>query len=647
MAVLTVRHYNDTIESFIKNITDSEKSYYVFVGKPTAWPDEQNPPAANGSVDSFDKSVFKDLVYGKKLTNFDVVYMLPRYDWVSGTVYTRYDQDDETIFEKNFFVINDKREIYKCINNNNNGPSTIKPDLPLPYSTFDTADGYTWKYMYTIDINYHEKFSTKDFIPIAANSIGGTYDTNVRGNTVGGTIDAIIVNPLTANEVYNAYHNDFVTAVVNNYVVQLSANASPLKDHYTESALYLKTGWGAGQYSKIQSYNGLTKQVFLYEPIETYEQMEIENISNPQNIVVGQTVAQYSDIIYFNYDTGTFNIGDILYQSNSFATGTIVSVNSTSFRVTKDSNINFNLNLPILPTSQAGVQRTVGTVSVTSGCTVVTGVGTVFKDSANTANSQYQLNQYIKIGNGVVANNNIRRIVSIASNTSLTVDVPFANTLTGNTHFYMPTAAIPTSIQTSESNGIITDVNLNSVTLLVTNSNNMSESFIPGEKVTMVDNNDVSQLANGTVSFSNSSTVILNNVQGPSFQSGFKLFGSSSNLKASINTVAISSRLSVRNPKGKFLSGFGLKIKDTANGSLTVSNAIAKSSLTVPNEMTEYIISPKVNIYGDGNGALAYAIINAVSNTIQSIAVINTGSNYTFANISFSANLQTITQKFL
>ena len=51
MAVLTVNQIIDNIDSFIANIKKLSKSYYLFVGKPTPWTDDANPPAANASVE--------------------------------------------------------------------------------------------------------------------------------------------------------------------------------------------------------------------------------------------------------------------------------------------------------------------------------------------------------------------------------------------------------------------------------------------------------------------------------------------------------------------------------------------------------------------------------------------------------------------
>lgn len=642
MAVLTIKHYNDSIDSFVKNITDSSKSYYIFIGKPDPWPDEQNPPAANTSIHEYQQTIYDDLVYGKKIGQYDVAYMIPKHVWTSNTIYDRYDQNDANLYTKKFYVVTDKREVYKCINNNYNNPSSVKPDLPLPYSSFNTSDGYTWKYMYTIDINYNGKFTTNDYIPIAANSIGSTYDVNVRGNTVNGTIDAIIVN--YGGENFQTYTSGFLKAFVNNNVVQLANNASQYNNFYTDSTIYLKSGFGSGQLRKISSYNGLTKQIGVTTPFESYRYFELTGINGINNINAGQTVTQRFENLAVNFISGYFNNGDTIIQtddsnnSNNFAIGTIVSSNSTTIKVVTTTPNSFLTYAPVYVSSQAGIQRLIGDVYVTSGSNTVTGVSTVFKDVANTANSQYQVGQYIRVGNN--ANTNIRRITSIASNTSLQVDYPFNVTLVANTHYLMPVAANPTSVTISQANGVITNLNLTGVQLNISNVSILGLNFFVGEIATMVDSANVSQLANGTVAYSNSSTVILSNVQGPSFQSGYFLLGSSSLQKANIDFVTSNPNITVSDPRGEFINGQILYFRPTANLSQSIANATLVSSYIIPNELTEYVISPTVEIDGDGDGAIAYTIVNAQSNSIGSVVVVNTGSGYTYANINIVANNQ-------
>lgn len=63
----------------------------------------------------------------------------------------------------------------------------------------------------------------------------------------------------------------------------------------------------------------------------------------------------------------------------------------------------------------------------------------------------------------------------------------------------------------------------------------------------------------------------------------------------------------------------------------------------IPNSTSQWEISPQVIIEGDGTSANAIAIINTVSNSVSSIAMINRGSGYTYANVSITGNTSIVT----
>ena len=716
MAILTIKHYNDIIDSFINNVKSSNKAYYVFVGKPDSWDDDAHPPTANGSVYSYEQTVYDDMIYGKKISNTDISYMVPRYNWVTNTVYDRYDQYDGDLYDKNFFVVTDNMSVYKCIFNNYGEPSTIKPYLTSSAGTFSTGDGYVWKYMYTIDSNSNSLFSSTSYIPVIENN-------NVQSNAVSGTLDYVVVE--NGNSNFQTYTNGYFTAVVNSTCVQLSNSASFFNNFYSNSSIYLKTGFGAGQIRKIGNYNGASKQLIVYEPFDIKENIELSNINNQQNIINGTEVKQNFTKIYYTYLKGYYQLGDVLTQtdtSNSnYSTGIIVSANSTYVEVFQTSQNNFAINYPIFNASYPGTLKT-GTVTITAGNNYVVDSNVVSTTSFST---DYNVNDYIKIGQ---SNANIRRITGIypsvtrtfnantavdnandfialspqtyanndrvtyivspgntaisglANNTQYYIvqanstgvilassssganiditassisetghslirrayvitDNAFNNSLVANTHYSIPYALNPTSITFSQANGIVSDTNLNSNKLSISNSVYTGINFIVGEIVTMVDVNNISQSVTGFATYANSSSIIIDNVDGL-FVSGYYILGSSSNQKAYIDSVLLNPNITISNPIGTLVSGRSVSFINPTDNVTEVANATITSHYFIPNEQTEYIISPTVNINGDGNGAQGYSLVNSSINSISSIVMINNGIGYTKADISLEANSQ-------
>ena len=56
------------------------------------------------------------------------------------------------LYDANFYVMNSERNVYKCLDNNNNDSgSTVEP-TGTDTIVLSTADGYKWKYMYTLSL---------------------------------------------------------------------------------------------------------------------------------------------------------------------------------------------------------------------------------------------------------------------------------------------------------------------------------------------------------------------------------------------------------------------------------------------------------------------------------------------------------------
>src|SRR6056300_1761866 len=81
------------------------------------------------------------------------------------TVYSMYRDTDEDMYDRQFYVLTNEYNVYKCLYNNKGGASTVKP-TGFSTSSFTTSDGYTWKYMYTISLGDANKFLTSVHMPV-------------------------------------------------------------------------------------------------------------------------------------------------------------------------------------------------------------------------------------------------------------------------------------------------------------------------------------------------------------------------------------------------------------------------------------------------------------------------------------------------
>ena len=249
-------------EQMVESISERDNTvYYSFVGdnvtEGTTLGDISQPTSSNRDINI---NTFRNMIFGKKLTKADMKIMIKRYNWTSGTVYTQYDDIDQDIYSKNYFVVVDEaafKHVYKCLYNNNGAPSTVEPLFgEVKYDSalyvegddyYETTDGYQWKYMFSIDSNTFTKFSTENYIPVVANN-------TVETNAINGSLDVVKIE--SAGKFYNNYTSgQFTVADIkvqgNPLYYKLPYTAGTAENFYGNTIIVLTEGTGAGQYSRI------------------------------------------------------------------------------------------------------------------------------------------------------------------------------------------------------------------------------------------------------------------------------------------------------------------------------------------------------------------------------------------------------------
>lgn len=173
---------------------------YCFLSKVDIWADEINPPVPFQSQKEL-KRVMKNMFVAKKINSSDMSPITERNDWTTGTVYDYYDDnadmfvaDELGIKTKKFYIRNRYDQVFKCLWNNNGAASTFEPYFePGTYNKnkiYQAADGYKWKFMYTISAGDKLKFMDSAWIPVPLNS---TYPNPVASTAGTGSIDVINV----------------------------------------------------------------------------------------------------------------------------------------------------------------------------------------------------------------------------------------------------------------------------------------------------------------------------------------------------------------------------------------------------------------------------------------------------------------------
>lgn len=246
------------------NLPDDKKKYiYVVLGRQLPWNTgtEVAPTPKTTEADLF--NLYKTGIYAKLVTFENSSIVVERNDWTANTVYNTY------LSENNFYVKNSKDQVFKCLSNVSVGTiSTDEPQLTLSTSSLEepfiqTADGYKWKYLYTISSVQKQKFMDANWMPVSVNKF-------VRASAVPASIDVVTVTN-SGNNYIDGSTQDIITVVGDGSGAILKANvvSGQVRDiviqdrgqNYTTANLIIQdvsggTGSGASAVVSIAPHDG-------------------------------------------------------------------------------------------------------------------------------------------------------------------------------------------------------------------------------------------------------------------------------------------------------------------------------------------------------------------------------------------------------
>jgi len=230
--ILTTKFKSDTTRLFINSLASDE--YYLFVSAIN----EFDP-----SNSSFSKNEFLEkTLFGKKILNEDIHFMIKYYPWQKGLVYEEYD-DREDLTEKKFYAVvgpndNDTGDyrVYKCLNNNDSAEVSSPPnyDAAQVDQIYETADGYVWKYIYRLTDLEFEAYNALGYIPLV-----GEFDVNPAVVSGGVISDIVVENPLDNSgyvvETGGMIGSPFSSGVM---IVDPFTTWSPIANYYVGQYIY-------------------------------------------------------------------------------------------------------------------------------------------------------------------------------------------------------------------------------------------------------------------------------------------------------------------------------------------------------------------------------------------------------------------------
>ena len=198
-AIITNKFRIHNSEQFQEAFSEaSGNTFYLGIGRPQAFATSTRGdgrtnnegtdllPVTPADNENTQNSTYDDLLACKKVSSTNVGFVIPRRNWTTGTVYDYYRHDygeyitgtttvqtstsgAATLYDATFYVLTAARNVYKCLDNNNGANSTIEP-TGTSTTILATADGYKWKYMYTLTAAQQSDFLSVDFMATSTNA---------------------------------------------------------------------------------------------------------------------------------------------------------------------------------------------------------------------------------------------------------------------------------------------------------------------------------------------------------------------------------------------------------------------------------------------------------------------------------------------
>ena len=390
-AIITDKFRIHNAEQFSEAFTEaSGNTMYLGIGRPQAFATKTRAdsrtenegsdvapitPADNVNAQTI---TFDDMLAAKKVTSSDVTFAIPRRNWTTGTVYDVYRHDygeritgtttaktansgASTLFDATFYVLTAARNVYKCLDNNSNAASTVEP-TGTSTSILSTADGYKWKYMYTLSASQQANFLSTDFMAVSTDSTvssaavdgainiikiktagsGGTDGTHtniaIRGDGTGGVCSVTVTSgAVTAVTVTNAGSGYTFGTVSNAQIV--AAGATSLTGAELDVIIEPKGGHG---FNAVEELGGF--YVMLNTSLEGTESANSGDVTvandfrkiclirdpNAGGSAATSTTLRATSAINLTGVSGTFTADEEINQATTGAVGKVVEWDSTN-----------------------------------------------------------------------------------------------------------------------------------------------------------------------------------------------------------------------------------------------------------------------------------------------------------------------------
>lgn len=199
MAIYTTTLKRQLLQDLLDDFNAASNYYFVGIARSQLWNDSDIVPSVVNSVR--ETREFRENLQGVRLIS-DASFVIPRYNWTSGTIYRAWDDNEVDHQGNGFYVLSSLNHVYVCIQQGKNSQGVAVPSTVEPTGTattfLSTGDGYVWKYMYSLDALELSRFVSSGYIPVTKidSSDGSVREDNqasVQAASIAGQVLSIAV----------------------------------------------------------------------------------------------------------------------------------------------------------------------------------------------------------------------------------------------------------------------------------------------------------------------------------------------------------------------------------------------------------------------------------------------------------------------
>lgn len=303
---------------------------------------ETQPPPVSPTYHNINYDLSDDITSLKKIQASDATHAVPRINWANNTFFNEWDDKYSVPLTAaagslRYFMMTDDYNVYKCIDNNRGANSTIKP-TSTGTSIERTADGYRWKYLYTISAGERLKFLTVDYIPVktlSANDGSAQWTVQQTAHASGnGSIHHVKV---IANGAGYMHASNLFVSVTNTSWMKLQSSESGIDGTYVGSGLFISEGAAAGQLRKIVKYWGSNNTLIVNSAFSVTPNTTSRYLISPLVTIRGDsggTITSRATAYVSNTFGGSVRRITVISQGRSYSTANATITANAGFGAT-------------------------------------------------------------------------------------------------------------------------------------------------------------------------------------------------------------------------------------------------------------------------------------------------------------------------